>query len=196
METAARRADAIVDWVFEKFAVLGHRRYSEEVTELEHALQSATLAERAGEKPSLVAACLLHDFGHLVHGLAEDIADHGIDGCHEEAGHEALRGRFVASVVDPGRLHVAAKRYLCTVDEAYLAGLSPASARSLELQGGTMSPAEVAAFEAEPFFEDAVTLRKYDDLGKIVDMSTPNLEHFRPLLARFVLPASELEPKP
>jgi predicted HD phosphohydrolase len=68
------------------------------------------------------------------------------------------------------------------VDAAYRDALSPASELSFRLQGGAMSPEEVAAFEAEPYFDDAVTLRRYDDLGKEPDMDTPPLEYFRPVL--------------
>jgi len=186
MQDTDTRAREVVDSVFERFAEMGHRSYSEEVTELQHALQCATLAREHGESDAMVAACLLHDFGHLVHGLDEDIADHGIDGRHEQAGYDALRERFEAQVIEPGRLHVAAKRYLCCRDPEYLAALSPASARSLELQGGPMSEAEATAFESERYWKEALILRKYDDLGKDAEMETPPLESFRDLLTRFV----------
>lgn len=176
----------VVEWIFERFAELGGREYGESVTELQHALQCAALAERKGEDPEIVIACLLHDFGHLVHGMAEDIAEHGIDGRHEDAGYEALRRYFPASIVDPGRLHVAAKRYLCATREGYLEALSEASLKSLYLQGGPMSTDEVEQFEAEPYFREAIVLREYDDLGKDPQMQTPPLEHYRELLEGFV----------
>jgi len=165
---------------------MGDRRYAESVTETQHALQCATLAERAGEPSELIAACLLHDFGHLVHGLDEDIARRGIDGRHEDAGYTALRRFFPASVVDPGRLHVEAKRYLCATRDGYADSLSPASRRSLELQGGAMTPEEARRFELEPFWERAVRLREYDDMGKDPSMRTPGIAHFRALLESLV----------
>ena len=152
----------------------------------QHMLQSATLAERDGQPPEMVAACLLHDFGHLVHDLDDDIADHGIDAIHEELGANHLREWFCDEIVEPGRLHVAAKRYLCGTDASYLDGLSAASVQSLELQGGPMSTDEIREFEEHPFWRQALTLRHYDDLGKQTDMETPELEHFRPLLMSFV----------
>ncbi len=85
-------------------------------------------------------------------------------------------------MTEPIRLHVPAKRYLCTTDPAYLEGLSPTSVLSLELQGGTFSEAEARAFEANPHFERALQLRRYDDLGKVAGMEVPDLEHFRPCL--------------
>jgi predicted HD phosphohydrolase len=79
-------------------------------------------------------------------------------------------------------MHVAAKRYLCAVDPSYLAELSPASVHSLELQGGPYTPDEVAAFDASPYAAEAVRLRRYDDVGKVPGLETPDLEHYRPVL--------------
>ena len=172
----------IIDEIFAAFAERGHRSYGEAVTEQEHMLQSATFAEQRGCKPTLIAAALLHDYGHLLHDLGEEIADQGIDAVHEQIGADFLAQYFAPEVTEPGRLHVAAKRYLCAVDPAYFATLSPASVQSLALQGGPMSADEVAAFEASPFFADAVQLRRFDDLGKVPGMVTPPLEHFRPYL--------------
>ena len=169
----------IIDELFVAFYRHGHRRYGEAVTQMDHMLQSATFAEQAGSKPSLIAAALLHDFGHLLHDLGEDVADEGIDAIHEQLGADYLEQYFIPEVTEPGRLHVAAKRYLCATDPAYFATLSPASVQSLSLQGGPMSPAEVLEFEASPYFEDAVQLRRFDDLGKEPAMQTPPLEHFR-----------------
>ena len=102
-------------------------------------------------------AALLHDVGHLLHGLPETIADKGIDGRHEAGGSDwQLHSHFGPAVVDPVRLHVAAKRYLCAVDPEYLAILSPASQQSLRLQGGPFDAAGVSEFEAEPFYREAV----------------------------------------
>ena len=46
----------------------GHAQYSgEPVSQLQHALQTAALAEGEGADDELVTAALLHDLGHLVH---------------------------------------------------------------------------------------------------------------------------------
>lgn len=90
--------------------------------------------------------------------------------------------RFGPAVTEPLRLHVTAKRYLCAVDLAYLASLSPASIKSLALQGGPYDADEQAAFEREPFWREAVALRRYDDAGKVAGLETPPLEHYRPYL--------------
>ena len=173
--------------VLDTYRKHGHRLYGESVTELQHALQCATFAQEAGEPPIMVVAALLHDYGHLCHQLGEDVADHGVDARHEHIGANRLRGLFVDEIVDAGRLHVAAKRYLCWKDPAYIAGLSSASLQSLQLQGGPMTDAEALEFEREPHFELAVRVRRYDDMGKVPEMSTPDLDSFRPLLESFLI---------
>jgi phosphonate degradation associated HDIG domain protein len=177
-----------VDAIFIQFEAHGADAYlGEDVTLREHMLQTAAAAERDGASPELVAAALLHDYGHLIHGGPEDAAEHGIDTEHEEVGFRFLEEHFPASVVDPVRLHVAAKRYLCAVDPSYLEVLSPASRLSLDLQGGPMSPEEVAAFERLPHYGEACLLRRWDDEGKDPAWTTPPLEHYRPVLEAVAL---------
>ena len=178
--------DEIIDQVFRIYRERGHRHYGEDVTETQHALQCATFARDNGEDPSLVAACLLHDFGHLAHDLGEDIADRGVDARHEDLGADVLKKWFSTEIVEPVRMHVAAKRYLCARQTGYFEGLSEASRLSLELQGGPMTEAEMKAFETSPHHAAAVRLRLYDDMGKVAEMETPDFESFRPFLKPFV----------
>ena len=147
-----------------------------------HALQAATLAWRQDAADTLVAAALVHDIGHLVHDLPEDAPSHGIDDKHEELGDAWLERHFVQAVCEPVKLHVAAKRYLCTVEESYGRQLSSASITSLKLQGGLMSADEVHEFEDHAYFRDAVELRRWDDAAKVVGLETPPIETFRPQL--------------
>lgn len=161
----------------------GQRRYGlSGVNQLQHALQAALLAQNAGCAPSLVAAALLHDIGHMVHGLGEDPAADGVDDRHEILGHAYLTRFFGPEVCEPVRLHVAAKRYLCGVEPGYFARLAPDSARSLALQGGPMSHDEAAAFRALPYAEDAVKLRRFDEEAKVKNRLTPSVAHFTPCL--------------
>jgi phosphonate degradation associated HDIG domain protein len=160
----------------------GPATYGEGVTQNEHALQAALLAERSGARPALVVAALLHDVGHLLHDLPEDIAEQGIDTQHEALGSVWLSQHFGPEVSEPVRLHVAAKRYLCAVEPAYFDALSEASKLSLRLQGGPMSRKEAEAFSALPFAHDAVQVRRWDDEAKMVGVRTPAFEHFVPYL--------------
>jgi phosphonate degradation associated HDIG domain protein len=160
------------------FTRRGGETYGEGVSQLEHALQCALCAERDGATPALIAATLLHDVGHLIHDLPQDIADQGIDAQHESLGSAWLSRHFGPAVTEPVRLHVAAKRYLATSEPGYFDLLSPASVQSLRLQGGLMSAEERARFAAEPFSEDAIKLRRWDDEGKIVGARTPDLAYF------------------
>ena len=174
----------IVDRILALFRESGNGAYfGEAVSETEHALQCAHRAERAGSSPEVVAAALLHDVGHLLHDLGEDFADRGIDDRHEDGGAKWLAEHFGPAVVDPVRLHVAAKRYLCAVDSTYQLGLSRSSQLSLQLQGGPMSAAEVADFEREPQYRSAVAVRRWDDAAKVPGLAVPGLEHYRSLLA-------------
>ena len=175
--------DELIDEIFRVFAEYGSEQYlGEQVSMTEHMLQSAYAAEQDGAPPRLVAAALLHDYGHFIHDLPEDAAEHGIDTRHEEVGHAFLAEHFGDAVAEPIRMHVAAKRYLCAVEPSYLAELSPASIHSLELQGGRYGPGEIAAFESSPYAQDAVRLRRWDDVGKVPGLPTPDLEHYRPVL--------------
>jgi phosphonate degradation associated HDIG domain protein len=177
----------VVNQIAELFEHQGRAEYfGEAVSEAEHALQSANLADREGADDALVAAALLHDVGHLLHGLGEDVADRGVDARHEDVGHAWLARWFGPAVSEPVRLHVAAKRYLCATDPAYLGELSPASRRSLDLQGGPFTPTEVAEFERDPHHAAAVRLRHWDDAAKVPGLSVPPLEHYRGRLARLL----------
>ncbi len=172
-----------LDNILNIFQQKGSQQYGQEaVTQLEHALQSATLAEAADSTPELITACLLHDFGHLIHDLGEDVALRGIDDRHEYRAIPFLKTLFDSAVTEPIRLHVAAKRYLCATDKSYWETLSPASQRSLELQGGIFSSDAATKFIHQPYGKDAVQLRLWDDLAKQVNQKTPDLEHFVPTI--------------
>jgi phosphonate degradation associated HDIG domain protein len=153
---------------------------AEAVSQTEHALQSAQLAEREDAADSLVAAALLHDIGHM---LAKH-PDGDADDRHESIGGGYLRKVFGPAVSEPVALHVAAKRYLCAVEPSYFAILSPVSVKTLALQGGPMTDAEVRAFEMLPHAGDAVRLRRWDEQAKLAGLPTRTLEDYEPLLYR------------
>ena len=174
--------------ILEILSTKGHEQYgTEAVSQLEHALQCATLAEANNATPELITASLLHDFGHLVHNLGEDAATRGIDDRHEHRALGYLKTIFSNAVTEPIRMHVNAKRYLCAVNEDYWDSLSPASKTSLELQGGIFTEAEATEFINQPYGEDAVKLRMWDDLAKVKGLKTPGLEYFVPAIEKLII---------
>lgn len=158
----------------------GSTNYDPNVTQMEHALQTATLARSAGGSRQQVVSALLHDIGHLLvteHAgetdfLAEDMS-------HETIGANYLEPFFDPEVLEPIRLHVPAKRYLCTTDVEYYDRLSAASKRSFAVQGGNMSEDELSALRANPHLDASLELRRWDDHGKVSKLETPGLEEFR-----------------
>ncbi len=180
--TSRPMADAFLAELADLFAQLGGLRYGEDVSQLEHALQTAHHAKLDGAPPALVAAALLHDVGHMMQKAGENAADLGVDTRHERISAGYLARAFGPEVTEPIRLHVAAKRYRVTVDPAYLERLSQASLQSLALQGGPMSKSEIEAFLADPAAQAALRLRGYDEAGKAPDAEVAGFETYQELL--------------
>ncbi|MGF7214531.1 phosphonate degradation associated HDIG domain protein [Spirosoma lacussanchae] len=159
--------------------------YGEPVTQLEHALQTALLAEQAGADQETVQAALLHDIGHL---LPADAAEGYMDGYgtvdHERLGADFLRQRgYSEKVAQLIENHVNAKRYLVTRHPEYFAQLSDASLRTLEFQGGPMTTDEAARFEQHPYFAEILQLRRWDEQAKIPGLPTPDVAYYLALSA-------------
>jgi phosphonate degradation associated HDIG domain protein len=170
------KADLLLNFLQQR----GKSKYDEQVTQLQHGLQTATLARENNASFEFVVSALLHDLGHLVvdeHASTKDFLAEDLN--HEEVAANYLEPHFNAAVLEPIRLHVPAKRYLCTTDPAYYDGLSDASKRSFEVQGGAMSADELAEMEANPFLSESLQLRRWDDRGKVVGLQTPTLAEFR-----------------
>jgi phosphonate degradation associated HDIG domain protein len=174
--------------VIRLFEQRGQGRYgSEQVSQLQHALQCAVFAKRQGAGSAMIAAALLHDLGHIIdHQPMPESDNQNLDDAHEQRAYQWIKSNFGKSVADPVRLHVAAKRYLCTVEPEYLAKLSPASLKSFHDQGGLMSQSQIDDFRDEPFAFEAVELRRWDDLAKDPTMQTPTIDDFAPLLDHLV----------
>jgi phosphonate degradation associated HDIG domain protein len=172
------------------FADRGGEQYTgEPVTQLAHALQCARLGEQEGASDELVTAALLHDLGHLLHDLGATPTLQGVDDIHQYRALPFLRALFGDAVIEPIRLHVDAKRYLCATRPGYFAALSDDSKRSLALQGGIFSEAQAQAFIFLPGAKDAVRLRVWDDLAKTQGLATPPLAHFLEKAARCAVDA-------
>jgi phosphonate degradation associated HDIG domain protein len=177
-----------LDELFGLLARKGGDRYGQEaVSQIEHALQGAALAESENASAALVVATLFHDIGHLLHE-DETAALKGIDMHHEAGGAAYLANWFGPDVTRPVRLHVDAKRYLCATEPGYFESLSPASVRSLELQGGPMNSEQAAAFARDPHADAALMLRRLDEQAKVVGAKTPPLDYFRAMAEALLVP--------
>tara|TARA_B110000196_G_scaffold307587_1_gene307380 strand:- start:783 stop:1352 length:570 start_codon:yes stop_codon:yes gene_type:complete len=154
---------------------------NEDVTQLEHALQCAELAEQNNKSDAFITAALLHDIGHLIYEDKDPIYK-GKDGLHEDLGANYLSKYFGEEVTLPIRAHVNSKRYLSAVEDGYYDALSEASQISLAAQGGSFTKEEAENFIAKPFMKEAVEMRRFDDMAKIINKKTPDLNHFKPYL--------------
>ena len=197
MERSATDADLVAAMLVEA----GNESYGgEAVSQLEHALQAAALAEAVGKDEEFVVACLLHDLGHLTPEARTvlDATDAGETGAvlaerqrREGADHGPVGASFLDYLASE-RIrwlianHATAKRYLCTVEPGYWDRLSPVSKQTLEYQGGRMTPAEVAEVARHPWLADLVLLRRFDDEAKVPGLATPPVAHYRPMLERTI----------
>jgi len=179
--------DTIVAFLGSIFDRRGGEEYlGEPVTMGTHMLQGATIAARDGHSEAIIVGALLHDIGHFTSAFGTFAMTDTHDRHHEQAGADLLERFFPQIVSDCCRYHVAAKRYLCATQPAYFDSLSDASRHSLNLQGGPMTTAEIAAFEKNPNLEAIITVRYLDDAGKQAGMETPDFWHFAPMVQRLV----------
>lgn len=169
---------AAIDAIRALLQARGGLVYGERVTQLEHALQCAMFAQRDGAPAALVVAAMLHDVGHMVHRDPASAFHASEDDLHERLGAKYLARWFGPDVTEPVALHVPAKRFLCAREPDYLSRLTPVSRRTLEMQGGPMTPREAETFAELPFAPQAVRVRRWDDEGKHPGLETPPLEQF------------------
>ena len=173
-----------IDSIVSLYANWGTERYDEDLSQIDHALQCASLASNDGASDQLIAAALLHDIGHLFEISRNNGPDHSSDLEHEMTGAEFLAAIFPESVTVPIALHVKAKRYLAATDPAYVEQLSHGSIRSLAVQGGPFTESECADFIAQPGGRDAVVLRRWDDHAKVIDLEVADFDGWIGLLER------------
>ena len=182
-----KTAKEIISELEALFSRWGTNKYDEQVSQIEHAVQCADYARIDNADDELIVATLLHDIGHLLElenqagkvNLAKNDA-------HESTGASFLAQHFTSAVTAPIALHVEAKRFLCTTEATYFDTLSPASVRSLEIQGAKMSDSEVERFSRHPARERAVALRRWDELGKDLEPSGLTFADFREHIRRCI----------
>ena len=171
----------IVDKIINKYQTNNSLYIGEKVTMTEHMVQTAMLAEQNHSSESLICACLLHDYGHFIIEDPDQLVSKSVDWKHENIAFNFLKNYFKTEVVEPIKLHVQAKRYLCR-NKSYWNILSEASKVSLKLQGGIMRDDEAKKFVSLKFHNDAILLRKYDDDGKLPNIKMKKIDEYRDLI--------------
>ena len=177
----------IVAFLEDLFERRGDEEYlGEPVTMAQHMLQGAKLAEQKGENDITIVSTLLHDIGHFTSEFGMFKMSDTSDKFHESSGAEVLKRFFPKLVTDCVQFHVAAKRYLCATDSSYMEKLSTASTHSLHLQGGPMNSAEIIEFEKNPYLNEILKVRLFDDAGKDPEIKTPPFSYFAPRVQNIV----------
>ena len=181
------KAREITDEIFGMYESYGGEEYAgEKVSQLEHMVQAAQLAEEEGYDEEVILAAFLHDIGHISEAAT---GENGMDGFgikdHEAIGAEFLRKKgFSKKIARLVESHVEAKRFLTVREAGYYTQLSDASRKTLEYQGGPMTEEEATAFEQYPLFVMIVKMRKWDEQAKIEGKPLPDLEHFKDMMIR------------
>jgi predicted HD phosphohydrolase len=161
------------------FARKGHEQYAgEPVTQLEHALQTAHLAEQAGADDELITACLLHDLGHLLQDLGETpTAARRWTTCTSTP-------RCPSCVACSASACWAASGCTWTPSAACVPPCPATKRRCRPIRSAAWpcraapsAPNRQLAFMAQAGALDALQLRRWDDMAKTAGATTPPLQH-------------------
>jgi putative nucleotidyltransferase with HDIG domain len=135
-------AEKVITKLFDFIRKQGNGDYlGEAVSQLEHSLQTAHLAQQASADRDTVLGALLHDVGRFIPAAEKMPAMLSRNGIYVgTASHEVLGEKFLRDLGFSDRIcqlvgaHVMAKRYLTAVDKAYYDGLSQSSKTTLKYQ--------------------------------------------------------------
>jgi phosphonate degradation associated HDIG domain protein len=184
------KAIELADEIMILYDIHGGSEYAgEKVSQLEHMVQAAQLAEEKGFDEEVILAAFLHDVGHIAEAAAGEntMDEFGIKD-HESIGADFLKGKgFSAKISRLVASHVNAKRYLTRRDPDYYNQLSEASKRTLEFQGGMMSVEEAESFESDPLFSEIILMRRWDEQAKIEHKPLPDLNRYRTMMVRHLI---------
>jgi predicted HD phosphohydrolase len=172
-----------VDLLFDFIKEEGKTNYDESVTQLQHSLQTASLARIEDGRRHIVIASLLHDIGHLLideNDSKNDFLKKDLN--HENIASNFLKDFFSEEITESIRLHVVAKRYLCSIDNSYYERLAKSSKKSFVVQGGALEKKEIIELENNIYFKDAIQLRKWDDRAKVSLKEVEELDTYKEMI--------------
>ncbi|XP_038071780.1 2-amino-1-hydroxyethylphosphonate dioxygenase (glycine-forming)-like isoform X2 [Patiria miniata] len=186
--------DETIQAIFSLFERYGSSDYQgEHVTQTEHMVQCAMLAEQEGGPVPVVLGALFHDIGHLV-GRQQEARRMETDGVNlGVTGHEIIGQEFLENLGIPRSVsvfskgHVDAKRYLVYKEKGYYDRLSDASKKTLVHQGGPMTAQEAELFEAEPQLAAILKMRQWDEQAKDPTVQIEPLQRYREMCRQFLL---------
>lgn len=172
------------------YQLRGEAKYGEHCSVNSHSIQSAILARGQGLSTMLIGGAFLHDIGHICMPEIElqTMETYGIVD-HEGIGAKYLKEKgFPTMVIDVVGYHVAAKRYLCSINPSYLSDLSEASSQTFIHQGGKMTQEEIHEFRAHPHFKEIVIVRKIDDEAKAdnFEITPDHWKYIRSILSSLI----------
>ena len=178
--------DCIIQKIFSYYEDYGDKDYiGEVITQNEHMIQSAMLAEKDNQSKEVILACLFHDIGHLIQlecDKTKKMGKYGIKN-HEKIGRQFLEDCKVPYPI-PNLVenHVKAKRYLTYKYIDYILSLSDASKKTLYMQGGPMKVSEAEVFESSQLFDISIKMRDYDDKAKVKGVKINNFDYYKDML--------------
>lgn len=179
--------DQTARYIMELYRRYGHDDYiGEPVSQLEHMVQCAQLAETEGFDEEVILAAFFHDIGHFCEHVSEVEQMDGFGAVdHEKLGADFLREHhFSERIASLVQNHVQAKRYLVSREPGYYDRLSEASRQTLEFQGGRMSDEEADRFEADPLFNAHIRLRRWDEMAKREHQPVGSLDRYEDMILR------------
>lgn len=172
--------------IFSYYEEFGSKDYiGEEVTQIEHMVQAAMLAEENKDSVEVILGALFHDIGHLIAFDKETMGGFGIKN-HERLGADFLRELGIPEVIpELVESHVSTKRYLAR-DDKYYNSLSRASQTTLKYQGGVFNDEEALEYESFPNFELYIKIRLYDDAAKDPNKTIKPLNYYKDMLLEYL----------
>ena len=168
-------------------------RYGESaVTEIEHALQCAELADHAGADDDLVFAAMLHDVGRyavpqeLVSDTLQDVEIAEDARGHGERGAQLMANMLPARSLFCIQYHAESKIYLCQTNPNYRASLAGASVKTLAVQSANYDQARLDDLSGHRWWQDALRVRVWDDTAKVKGRETRPLGYWIDRLEKFM----------